>query len=300
METKTPVMLLFDCNETDTASIISDTKQMLDSAYKDIDENGMMPEEYENKDIPHFTLQVNVPCLPTDTKSNTSKGYDHYKEHGKKAFHFKVAKEGVPYIKLLSSHAHRLRLENKYFGKFAKFTATLGNNAPMSDCVRLHRCIQRHLNFHLSSTSITINGIDTLDASEILQNPANMKPIWNLTLRDLLYQIKLNNNAPLFLQLSQQSTGEVNAVIPNTPKAELMAKRMNVQIAAWCFYYWKETNPGADKFYRKLSDRAFNQVLLHKIKECTWDPSLKAIILPRAQTKMAAIAEFEQQDWVSS
>ncbi len=125
-----------------------------------------------------------------------------------------------------------------------------------------------------------------------------MKPIQKLTLWDLLYQIKLNNNTPLFLQLSQRSMGEVNAVIPNTPKAKLMAKRMNVQIAAWCFYYWKETNPGADRFYRKLSDRAFNQVLLHKIKECTWDPSLKAVIFPRAQTKMAEITDFKQQDWV--
>jgi hypothetical protein len=115
--------------------IISDTKQMLDLAYKDIDENGMMPEKYKNKDIPHFTLRVNDPRLPVDTKSNTNKGYDHYKEHGKKAFHFEVAKEDVPYFKLLSSHAHRLRLENKYFGKLAKFAATLGNNAPMSDCV---------------------------------------------------------------------------------------------------------------------------------------------------------------------
>jgi hypothetical protein len=96
------------------------------------------------------------------------------------------------------------------------------------------------LNFHLSSTSICINGIDTLDASETLRNPANMKAIRKLTLWDLLYQIKLNNNAPLFLQLSQRSTREVNAVIPNTPKAELMAKRMNLQIAAWCFFYWKE------------------------------------------------------------
>jgi hypothetical protein len=125
-----------------------------------------------------------------------------------------------------------------------------------------------------------------------------MKPIRELTLQDLLYQIKLNYNAPLFLQLGQQSTGGVDAIIPNTPKAKLMSKRMNVQIAAWCFNYWKETNPGADRFYRKLSDRAFNQVLLHKIKECTWDRSLKTVILPRAQTKMAAIADFEQQDWV--
>jgi hypothetical protein len=77
-----------------------------------------------------------------------------------------------------------------------------------------------------------------------------------------------------------------------------MAKRMNVQIAAWCHFYWKETNPEADGFYRKLSNRAFNQILLHEINKCTWDPSLKVVTLPRAQAEMAAIADFEQQDWV--
>ncbi len=99
--------------------------------------------------------------------------------------------------------------------------------------------------------------------------------IRKLSLWDVLYQIKLESNAPLFFQLSQRSTGEVNAVIPNTPKDELMAKRMNIQIAAWCYFYWKETNPGADRFYWKLSNRAFNQVLLHEIKECTWNPASK-------------------------
>jgi hypothetical protein len=68
----------------DTASIMSDMKQMLDSAYKDIEENGMLPEKFENKDIPHFTLQVNVPCNPTETKSNSNKGYNHIKEHGRR------------------------------------------------------------------------------------------------------------------------------------------------------------------------------------------------------------------------
>jgi hypothetical protein len=137
-----------------------------------------------------------------------------------------------------------------------------------------------------------------MDASKILRNPADKKPISKFTLRDLLYHIKLESNAPLFLQLSQQSMGEVDAVIPNTPEEELMAKKMNVQIAAWCHFYWKETNPGADRFYRTLLDRALNQVLLHKNNKCTWDSSLKAVISPRAQSEMAAIADFEQQDWV--
>ncbi len=91
------------------------------------------------------------------------------------------------------------------------------------------------------------------------------KTIAKFTLRDLLYRIKLALKAPLFLQLSQRSTGEVDAVVPNTPEVEIMAKQLNVQIAAWCHFYWKDTNPGAEQFYRKFLDRAFNQVLLHKI-----------------------------------
>jgi hypothetical protein len=48
METKTPLMLLFVCNSMDQASIISDTKQMLDTALDNIKQNGMLPKEYEN------------------------------------------------------------------------------------------------------------------------------------------------------------------------------------------------------------------------------------------------------------
>jgi hypothetical protein len=108
----------------------------------------------------------------------------------------------------------------------------------------------------------------------------------------------LEDKAPLFLQLNQRPSGEVDAVIPNTAKAELMAEKMNVQITAWCHFYWKESNPGGKRFYRKLSDRAFSQVLLHKIGDCTWDSNLKAVTSPSAQSEMSAIAEFEQQDWV--
>ena len=113
-------------------------------------------------------------------------------------------------------------------GKFAKLTDTLGNNAPLSDCTRLRRCIQGHLNYHLSSTSITIHGIDNLDAAETLRNTANGSKIARFSLRDMLYRIKMENGSPLFLQLSQRSSGEVDAVIPNTPEAKLMAEQINV------------------------------------------------------------------------
>jgi hypothetical protein len=77
-----------------------------------------------------------------------------------------------------------------------------------------------------------------------------------------------------------------------------MAEKINVQVAAWCHFYWKDTNPGAKKFYRKLSDQAFNQVLRHKISSCTWDATNKIVTSPRAVTEMAAITKFEQQDWL--
>ncbi len=231
----------------------------------------MMPKEFGNKDIPHVTLRLNIPCLPAKTKFSNNKGYDPYKKHGKKAFHFKVAKEEINYFKYLSAHMHRMKLDVKYFGKFAKFTRTLGNNALLSDCTRLRQCVQGHLNYHLSLTCITIDGINMLDASKYLCNPANRRSIAQFMLHNLLYRITLENKAPLFLQLSQHPSVEVDAIIPNTANLELMAERMNTQITAWCHFYWKELNPGAMRFYRKLLDRAFNQVLLHEIGQCTWD-----------------------------
>jgi hypothetical protein len=142
-----------------------------------------------------------------------------------------------------------MKLDTKYFGKFAKLSETLGSNAPLSDCTHLWRCIQGHLNCHLSSTSITIHGIDNLDAAETLRNLANGSKIACFSLQDMLYRIQLVNKAPLFLQLSQRASGEVEAVIPNTPEAKLMAERMNVQIVAWCHFYWKSTNPVGERFY---------------------------------------------------
>jgi hypothetical protein len=78
---------------------------------------------------------------------------------------------------------------------------------------------------------------------------ANSSKIARIFLCDMLYRIQLANKSPLFLQLNQCSSGEVDAVIPITPEAELMAKWINVQVVAWCHYYWKATNPGRERFY---------------------------------------------------
>ncbi len=136
--------------------------------------------------MPVFSLKLNVPRLPEKRKQD-NKAYDHTWEQGKKAFYFEVAKSEIPFFKFLSNHAHRMKLETRFFGKFAKLTDTLGNNAPLSNCTCLWRCIQGHLNFHLSSTSITIHGIDNLDAVETLRNLANGSAITHLSLRDMIY-----------------------------------------------------------------------------------------------------------------
>jgi hypothetical protein len=93
METETPMMLLFVSNGTDPKSIT----QMLDTAFDNVDQEGMMPEVFEHMEIPKFTLKLNAPHLPSQTKES-HKVYDHLKEQGKKAFHCKVAKESVPYF----------------------------------------------------------------------------------------------------------------------------------------------------------------------------------------------------------
>ncbi len=143
-----------------------------------------------------------------------------------------------------------------------------------------------------------INGIDNLDATEVLRNTISNAALTKVTLREMLYRIKLESGAPLFLQLTQRASGEVDAVIPNTPEAELKALRINHQVAAWCLNYWADTNPGGKAFYNKLVNRAFNQALLHEVSECSWDSITQTVTSPGAQSELAAIAEFEDQDWV--
>ncbi len=186
METKTPMMLLFVCNGTDQSSIATDLRHMLDIAYEDIDKEGMMPEQFENRNLPKFALRLNVPRLPEKKSAKDNKAYDHLREHGKKAFHLEVAKLDQEFFTFLANHAHRMGLDAKYFGKFAKLTATLDKDAPLSNCSRLWWCIQGHLNYHLSSTLVAINGIEDLDASEIVRNPTTGMKVVRVSLRDML------------------------------------------------------------------------------------------------------------------
>ena len=75
---------------------------MLDLALDDIKRNGMLPEEFEGKDIFVFTIHLNVPHVPSSKRKPTNnKGYDHYKEHRKKAVHFEVAKDNISFFKYL-------------------------------------------------------------------------------------------------------------------------------------------------------------------------------------------------------
>jgi hypothetical protein len=292
--------LLFVCNGTNHSSISTDIRQILDIAYEDINKEGMMPKQYESWDLPKFALRLNVPRIPEKKSTKDNKSYDHIREQGKKAFHLEVAKSDLAFFTFLANHAHRMGLDAKYFGKFAKLTETLGRDAPLSDCSWLRRCIQGHLNFHLSSTSVTINGIEDRDASEIVQNPATGMKVARLSLRDMLYKIQLSNKSPLFLQLSQRPSGEVNAVIPNTPEAEIMAKRINVQVAAWCHYYWKDTNKGGERFFKKLVERAFNAHLNHEVSECVWDVAEQVVTSLRSLLEMSAVYEFKSLDWVKN
>jgi hypothetical protein len=96
------------------------------------------------------------------------------------------------------------------------------------------------------------------------------------------------------------TTMATNAVIPKTPEAENMAERINVQAAAWCHFYWKDTNKGGERFFRKISERAFNGHLIHKISECTWDAKEQVVTSPRSLSEMSAVYEFESLDWLKN
>jgi hypothetical protein len=70
METETPMMLLFVSNGTEHSSISTDLKQLMELAYDNIETELMMHEEYKNRDMPAFSLKLNVPRLPEKKKDD--------------------------------------------------------------------------------------------------------------------------------------------------------------------------------------------------------------------------------------
>ena len=101
METETPMMLLFVCNGTDQAGLMTGIKKILELAHKDNKLNGIMLEEFENQDILAFSTRLNLPRLPGKKSSQGNKAIDHMREQGKKAFHLEVAKTGTPFLNFL-------------------------------------------------------------------------------------------------------------------------------------------------------------------------------------------------------
>jgi hypothetical protein len=79
-----------------------------------------------------------------------------------------------------------------------------------------------------------------------------------------------------------------------------MAKRINVQVAAWCHYYWKDTNKGGERFFKKLAERAFNAHLNHEVSECAWDAAEQVVTSLRSLSEMSAVYKFESLDWVKN
>jgi hypothetical protein len=79
-----------------------------------------------------------------------------------------------------------------------------------------------------------------------------------------------------------------------------MAEHINVQVAAWCHYYWKDTNKGRERFFKKLAERAFNAHLNHEVSECVWDAAEQVVMSPRSLSEMSAVYKFESLDWVKN
>ncbi len=47
-----------------------------------------------------------------------------------------------------------------------------------------------------------------------------------------------------------------------------------------------------------MAGKAFCQVLLHEVNDCSWDLATQTVTSPHAQSEMAVVADFENQDWV--
>ena len=156
-----------------------------------------------------------------------------------------------------------------------------------------------HIQFHMSTTTHTITGINDLGAIVTITRPDG-EPMGNINTRAILYRQKVDKSK-LILQATQLLNGDVVVVHPNTKEAEQQMEMMCRNFPVFVVKYLSEVMKVPDQYVKKLADRGLDSSKLEELPDCTWSIDEEGTFIletPASRASANALDEWEQQSWV--
>jgi hypothetical protein len=225
-----------------------------------------------NNTLPALEIHLQNPKLPGQDTSHFSK-MSWWAQSNRKAFHLECDQRYAADIKKLTQMAKENNLVTKMWGKHAHVSEVVDKEFAPSEIKRLIKVAQSHTNYQCSMILEDIIGITNLNATAGIFNKETGKFLGKLSLRQVLLRyLRLSDGHQLIAEVhqSEEIMGPVQAVIPNTPKAERMILMMNKNVPAYVGNVLKDQGMPED-FLMELVRKSCCPTQISKMATCTWD-----------------------------
>jgi hypothetical protein len=232
METVTPFIIYYLYTFNDIATLRAELTSLLEEAHQGMQDDLMLPEEFEHANIPEINIRRGVPKLPGQPGNH----FHHYlqeMQEARRAHLIECNVRAIPFLWTLISHMKEWKLTAPIWGRHAHITKTVDWDSPKGDISRFIQMSQDHTCYNMSVISIEVRGILYLEASAEILCPTTGNVLGHLSLQQTLMKyLKLQDGNPMCAELHQCGPqGPVDMVIPNTSAAEACFEMFNKQPA---------------------------------------------------------------------
>ena len=184
--------------------------------------------------MPAFTIVLQVPYIPGRDTSKNDK-MPSWMKFNRKALHINTDKSNAKQLQALMQVTKDRDMTRYVWGTQVRPSKEIvsrgrGDKTPLWIINNVKSYVGKHVNFHCSMTAAGLLGMWDLDTDVPYYSASNIDEIAGfLFTRQVLYNhVKTSDGHSLFAEIHQQGgMANVEAVLPNTPKAENMVEMMN-------------------------------------------------------------------------
>ena len=162
IKTCTPFIIyyLYTCN--DLATIRSELTSLIGQAYKGMQDNFILLEEFEHHQLPKINICQGVPKLPCQSGEQFCK-YTQDTQEARQAHLIECDTSKIPFLRALINYIKEHKLAAPLWGGHAHITETVDWDSPKGDLSHFVRISQDHTCYNMSVISVEVPSITNID-----------------------------------------------------------------------------------------------------------------------------------------
>jgi hypothetical protein len=181
----------------DLATICSELTSLLGQAYKGMQNNFILPEEFEHHKLQDINICQGTPKLPGQSGQKFWKHTQDMQEAWQ-AHLIECDTSKIPFLCALIHHIKEHKLTAPIWGCHAHITETVDWNSPKSNLSHFVRISQDHTCYNMNVTSVEVRGIADIDKTANIYCPTSGDRLGELSLQQTLMRyLKLHDGSPL-------------------------------------------------------------------------------------------------------